>query len=223
MRAVRFFARSAVLGAFASVLSACVSVLPEADPAAPRFGVNDVDDLPAGDAVEWSLSVDDPIATRGVDTVKIARVEDGSRYVYYAGGEWVDRAPRLLQTALVRSFQNTNRIIGVGAAASQPIADYVLKLDIRSFETQKTKSGMVAVADVYVRLVDVRGRNYAAQRFVQKLDIRRDTAGDAARTLNRASMQLIPEIVEWVLIEGERVNDTEGSQAGLGDFRKRAL
>ncbi|MEM6414177.1 MAG: ABC-type transport auxiliary lipoprotein family protein [Pseudomonadota bacterium] len=208
--------------------SACVSVLPDANPAAPRFGINDVEAsdttgariatngsaLMAGAAhagaaskaatTSWSLTIDDPIATRGIDTVKIARIEDGQRYEYYDDAEWLDRAPLLFETALIRSFQNSGSIISVGGISSQPIADYILKMDIRSFSAEETDDGVVAKVDVYVRLSDFRARNYAARRFQRAIRVRSDNGVRVATQLDKAVSQVIPQIIDWTLTVGEK-------------------
>ncbi len=193
----------------ALMASACVSVLPEADPAYPRYGVSDVTqfDDAAMDAavgkVAWSLAIDDPLATRAIDSAKIARVEVAQQYAYYSDGEWVDRAPRLVNTALIRSFQNSGRILSVANRADQPIADYVLQLDIRTFQADESEGSLRAVVEIYARLSDPRGRIKDARLFRQEATMRADTGMAAAQGLNRAMSALIDELAPWTVRAGE--------------------
>ena len=190
----------------AFLASGCVSVLPKADPAAPRYGVSVVADagLNAGDA-SWSLSIDDAAASRAIDTTKIAVTRAPQQYEYYAGGEWTDRAPLLFQTALLRSFEDSGKILAVGARTAQPVAKYYLQTDIRSFEANAANGALVANVDVYARLSNRRGEIVAAQRFTATEPIQQDAAGAAARALDAAASVVVAEIIPWTLQAGARV------------------
>ena len=209
--------------AAALCLGGCVSLLPEADPPAPRYGVGDVEpgDLEAGGVgsgapVVWSLSIEDPLSTRAIDTAKIAFVRNSEQYEYYAGGEWVDRAPRLLHRALVRSFENSGRILAVGGRDTQPMSDFVLQTDIRAFEADETGDARAAVADIYARLTNPRGRVFAARRFRERVPVDRDSAGSAAEALNDAATTLFAQIVDWSIAEGEAVHAQKTASEGRG-------
>jgi cholesterol transport system auxiliary component len=47
---------------------------------------------------------------------------------------WVDTAPRLVQTLLVESFENSRKIIGVGRQSVNLRTDYALIIDLREFQ-----------------------------------------------------------------------------------------
>ena len=192
--------------AAACLLTGCVSVLPEAAPPAPRFSIGEgIEEASPGAPITWSLSVDEAAATRAVDTTKIAIVRSEGRYEYYSGGEWTDRAPLLFQTSLVRSLQNSGRILGVGSRASQPIADLVLQTDMRRFSINETGAFPVAEVEVFARITDLRGRVKAAQRFSQSAELNRNDASGAAAALNRATKEIVSEIVDWTLAEGDNI------------------
>ena len=62
-----------VPAAMAALLAGCVSVLPEAAPAKPRFHINAADGAALqGEPLNFSLVVDDPRSTRVYDSVRIA-------------------------------------------------------------------------------------------------------------------------------------------------------
>jgi len=182
--------------ALMAALAGCVS-LPEGEPPAPRFEIDDITP-PPGPQVDFSLSVEDPLASRAIDSMEIAWVADGRRIEYYAGGEWADRAPRLLQ----RSFQNSGRILAVAGRDDQPSADFFLHTDVRSFSARREDDGLAAVIEIYARLTDLRRRTYAARLFEARAPLRADTAAETARGLNDAAGELFDEIINWALDEG---------------------
>ena len=197
-------------------LSACVSVLPDAPPASPRYGLSYIDPEARLSATgAFTLAVDDPLATRAIDSAKIAYVNDAEQYRYYAGAEWADRAPRLFMAALVRSFQNVDGLIGVGSRSSQPISDYILQTDLRAFEARQNGDGAMAHVDIYARVTDVRGRAFGARLFSVERPVSSrlegGEGGAAALALNDAAGELLDEIVDWSL---GVIDDQETKKAG---------
>ena len=180
----------------------CVSVLPEASPASPRYMLTPVayEDAPA-EAVKWSLAVEDPIATRVYDTTRIALVRAPGRIEFYANGEWADRAPRLVQSALVRSFENSGQILGVGDRGSLIVSDFVLQTDIRALHADYTGGAPTAVISVYARLTNSRGKVLAGRLFEQKVAAKADSVPEIAATFDKAISATIGEIVSWSMGE----------------------
>ena len=187
-----------MLAASALLLSACVSVLPEAAPPSARYQVTDIafdgsDRAP----VSWSLGVEEPEATLAFNSAKIALSREPARIEYYAGGEWVDRAPRLFGAALVRSFENTGAVKGVGNRVTLPVSTYVLQTDIRALTITHQGGKMSADAIVFARLTNGRSVVHASRLFSASRSLSADTAGAAATALNAGLDQIQREIVEW--------------------------
>ncbi|MEM9495544.1 MAG: ABC-type transport auxiliary lipoprotein family protein [Pseudomonadota bacterium] len=194
---------SALLAVF---VSGCVSLLPETAPPKPRYQIDAIDaGAAAGPAVEWSLVVEDPRTTRAFDTVKVAVAPAAGKIEYFSGAEWADRAPRLFQTALIQSFEDTGRILGVGDRAAVPIADIVLQTDIRELVVDAKSGGETPSLSIYARLTDGKGRVYAARRF----DARGAASGGDADAImaafGAAFDTVITDIVTWSLDEGAGV------------------
>lgn len=190
-----------IIAAF--LTSGCVSVLPDAPPPSPRYSIAYVNPDPGlGAKPDFSLSVDDALASRAIDTTKIAFLNTEGQYKYYSNAEWTDRAPRLFMAALVRSFQNVDGLINVGTRATQPIADYVLQTDLRAFEARENGGPPTVRVEVFARVTDVRGRAYGSQLFTENLTstiTASGEAGAAARALNEASGRVVNDIVLWSL------------------------
>src|SRR5882672_8479019 len=56
------------------------------------------------------ILVDVPLAPAGLDSSRIALSRSAVSIDYFADSEWTDRAPLLVQTALVESFENSNTV-----------------------------------------------------------------------------------------------------------------
>jgi cholesterol transport system auxiliary component len=197
---MRFF----TLAAAALLLAACVSVLPEATPPSARYQVTDITVASEHAPVAWSLGVDDPDATLAFDTAKIALSREPARIEYYSGGQWVDRAPRLFGAALVRSFENTGVIQGVGSRIVMPVSTYVLQTDIRKLGVDHQGAEMTASIVIFARLTNGRSAVYAAKLFSASEPVRADNAGAAATALNNGLSRVQGEIVEWTIAEADK-------------------
>lgn len=190
--------------ALAALLSSCVSVLPEAPPPSARWQIRDVAIEAAGEPVAWTLGLEDPTATRDYDTTKIAVTRAPGRIEYFSDGEWTDRAPRLIGAALLRSFENSGRIKGVGTRVTLPVSKYILQTDLRRFEADVTKRPSTVEAAIYVRLTNGRSMVYAARLFQATEPAGSGKGPDAASALERAYARLQREIVAWTFEEADK-------------------
>ncbi len=203
---MKFIARTIFCTALI-VTSGCVSLLPETAPAKPRYEINAVNgDVEAGDTVGWSLVVDDPRTTRAFDTTKIAVSTQPGKLQYYAGAEWADRAPRLFQTALIQSFEDSARILSVGDRGAIPIGEFVLQTDIRKMQLNVRGGESSIVVSIYGRLTDGRGKIFAARKFDATQAAASDKADDVIAAFDAAFDSAIMELVNWTFEEGEHVS-----------------
>lgn len=203
---MNLFIRTCIIAVGALFAGACVSLLPETTPAKPRYHIASVDPASlSGGEVNWSLVIDDPRATRVYDTVKIAVSTAPGKVEYYAGAEWADRAPRLLQTAIVQSFEDSGRILAVGDRSALPLGDVTLQTDIREIQLDVHGGSFAATAKVYARLTDGKGSVHAARLFVSTAPASSNAADDVTSSFNTAFDRLIADIVQWSLDQGEVV------------------
>lgn len=186
----------------AVALAGCVSVLPDAQPPSARYLIEPVAYDGAATAVEWTLGVEDPMATRVYDTPKIALLREPGRVEYFARGEWADRAPRLVQAAIVRSFENSGRILGVGDRTMLPVSTYVLQTDIRGLQADYRGGAPTAHFSIYARLTNGRGKVYAARLFEHRAQADADSVPAVAAALDDTVAAAIAELVEWTVAEG---------------------
>ena len=83
--------------------------------------------------VDWQLLVELPQAQAGINTARIALRDSPIELRYFELSNWTDLAPRMIQTLIVESFENSDRIVAVGREAIGLRADYVLKTELREF------------------------------------------------------------------------------------------
>ena len=80
------------------------------------------------------LLIDVPVAPAGLDSSQIALTRSPVSIDYFADSEWTDRAPLLVQTALLESFENSNAINAIDRESVGLDANFILKTEIRHFE-----------------------------------------------------------------------------------------
>jgi cholesterol transport system auxiliary component len=191
----------------ASLLAAgCVSVLPKAAPAPARYLMAPAEFAgETGPKVEWSLAVEDPQSTSVYDTSKIALIREPGQVEYYASGEWADRGPRLVQAAIIRSFENSGGILSVGDRPSLPVSNFVLQTDIRMLHAAYNGGTPTATVVIFARLTNARGRVYAAHLFRQEVAAAGATERQIVAAFNEAMTAMLKEMVDWTFAEADAV------------------
>ncbi len=81
--------------------------------------------------VDWQLIIETPVAAAGLNTSRIALRRSPITLDYFARAAWTDHAPLMVQTLLIESFENTDRIVAVSRESTQLRADYQLKNELR--------------------------------------------------------------------------------------------
>lgn len=79
------------------------------------------------------LLIEAPSAPGGLDSERIALQKSTTSLDYFAGAAWTDRAPNLVQSLLVESFENTGKIAAIDRESLALRADFVLEPDLRDF------------------------------------------------------------------------------------------
>ena len=159
-------------------------------------------DLPRAD---WQLAVEMPVASGGIDTSRIALARSPVTLDYFARANWTDTAPRMVQTLLVESFENTGRIVAVGRESSSLRPDYLLKVDLREFQAElRANAPPVARVRLAVRLVRLPERtvvasfSHEAQQTAGSSDIH-----NVVLAFDEALGAAMRRVVEWTLRTAE--------------------
>ena len=189
--------RAVGLGAtFAVVLGlgACASFLPKSP--------DNIYDLAAPDSVgptsgtRLQILVPEPSALKSLDTERIAARPSDLEYAYLPKAVWTDRLPKLLQTKLMETLQNTGRVRAVGVPGQGLLIDYQIIMDIRAFEIADNE----AVVSLSIKLLNDRNGRVRATRIVDaRSPVSGSANGDYVGALNAAMNQAFSEIAKWVL------------------------
>jgi cholesterol transport system auxiliary component len=75
-----------------------------------------------------------PQAPAGLDTARVALSRSAVSLDYFADAEWTDRAPLLVQTALVDAFERSGAVAAVARDSVGLRADLVLETELRDFQ-----------------------------------------------------------------------------------------
>ncbi len=86
--------------------------------------------------VNWQLVVEEPVASGGLNVDRIALRASPTELKYFARARWTERAPRMVQTLLVESFENSGAIVAVGRKAIGLRSDYNLITELREFQAE---------------------------------------------------------------------------------------
>jgi cholesterol transport system auxiliary component len=148
------------------------------------------------------ILVDVPLAPAGLDSSRIALSRSAISIDYFADSEWTDRAPLLVQTALVESFENSNTINAIDRESVGLRADFVLKTEIRHFEAVYDSPNVPP--DVWtainVRLVDPSNRDIVAHSSFERRQ--RASANDVpsiVAAFDEALGGVMKDIVVWTV------------------------
>jgi cholesterol transport system auxiliary component len=162
-----------------------------------------------GNAVAWQLAIDTPLASDALDNSRMLVMPTPGALETYPGGRWADTPPLMLRGLLIQAFQDSNRIVGVGALTSGLHADYSLTLDLYDFETEYRDGSPHAVIRLAAKLNDLSiNRVRAARTFEADEPVAGAAAGDAAAAFDRTIDTLLADIVRWTIDEGERARST---------------
>jgi cholesterol transport system auxiliary component len=124
------------LAVCAIFISACAPLI-ETEPPPTLYNLTPKSSFPENmPMVDWQLVINEPIAARGLDTTRIVVRPAPTQLQYIAGSRWTNRAPRMVQTLMVESFENSGKIIAVGRQAIGLRSDYNLKTELREFQAE---------------------------------------------------------------------------------------
>ena len=200
------FARRSLAGVAVLTLAGCASLFVATPPghlyrlAAGRSYPADLPHL------RGVLLVDRPQASAGIDTARIALSRSPFSLDYYADAEWTDRAPALVQGAMLASFENSGAITAIDRNAMELRADFILQTEIRHFEADYSTGGAAAAPQVRVaiiaRLVAAPQRRIIAQTsFERRQPSAANNVPDVVVAFNAAAGAVITDIVLWTVSE----------------------
>lgn len=152
--------------------------------------------------VNWQLTVELPLADAGINTSRIATRKNTVSIDYYQGANWIDTAPRMVQTLLVESFENSKRIIGVGRQSAALRADYTLLMELREFQAEYKDGETSPSAHVRLnaKLVRLPQRVIVATKNAEfSVTAKGASLDEVVRAFDAALGKALKVVVEWTL------------------------
>ena len=198
-----------VAAALSVTLSACVSVFPKQAPAnLYRFGMMAPATAPAATAGAEHFGVTNAVIAfeRAAATDRILTVS-GSQAAYIKGSRWVSGANILFDEALIRAFDNSGgpaHLIGRGEVVH---ADYMLKLDVRTFEARYDHGDKAAPTIIVTlhadldRISDQAG--VSSRTFEATVPATDNRVGAIASAFDQAVTKVLGDLVAWVDGKGQ--------------------
>jgi len=194
---------------------ACAPLIPQG-PAADLYNLTPKTTFPEGlPTVDWQLVVEEPVAAGGLDTDRIALRPSATEIKYFAGSRWNERAPRMVQTLLVESFENTGHIVAVGRQVIGLRSDFNLKTELREFQAEYF-DGTHLPPTVRVRInakivSQPRQEIIASRTFEAVVDTNTNTVPAVVRGFDDALGRVLKELVSWVLLAASKPGESAPS------------
>jgi cholesterol transport system auxiliary component len=145
-----------------------------------------------------------PNAPAGLDTERIALSRSPMSLDYFADAQWADRAPLLVQTALLDGFEKSGALPAVGRDSAGLRADFILETDLRDFAANyDSPSGPPRVAVAFnVKLIKIPERKIIAVKSVSRQQpAAADTIPEIVRAFDAALGSAVEEAVRWAVAQ----------------------
>jgi cholesterol transport system auxiliary component len=194
--------RLAAAAAAAAALSGCISLLPKAKPVTLyRFGAPPAAAAPEAPQDSVGVFLTHGSFEREAAGDRILTV-DGGKVAYVAETRWAAPAAVLWGQAVAAAFDadpGPARLVSRGEPAR---ADYMLRLDVRTFETRYA-NGPKAPPSVVVRVRAALTRNgdrslVSEKIFESKVDVSRNRMRAIVPAYDRAVGEVLGDLVAWV-------------------------
>ncbi|MBS0517481.1 MAG: membrane integrity-associated transporter subunit PqiC [Proteobacteria bacterium] len=193
--------RWAAMAAAAMLLSGC-QLIQAAEEPTDLYQVTPKSTFEPGmPSVRWQLAVEVPVAAANLNTGRIAIAQSPTSFDYYAKTAWTDRAPLMVQTRIVDSFENSRKIMAVARESIGLRANYVLQPDLRNFEAMYFYGGTPIVhVRIVAKLVQMPERQIIGEAtFERCVRARADKVPKVVQAFDQALGSVIKRLVAWTL------------------------
>jgi cholesterol transport system auxiliary component len=155
--------------------------------------------------IKKQLTIEEPLASGGLDSNRIALYPHSTRLKFFANARWSERAPKMLQTLLVESFENTNKIVAVGRQSIGLRSDFTLKTEVREFQVEHNGEAETYVVRVRInaKLVQQPKRVIVdSHSFEYAVEIEESSDMDSiVIAFDQATGKVLKKLVEWTLLK----------------------
>jgi len=147
----------------------------------------------------WRILVDQPTASGGLDSNRIAVFTGPLELKFLADARWAQRLPDMLQSMLIDSLENGADAMAISYATTAAEAPYVLASDIRDFQADVTdsKAPMVTVRIAFTLSSRAPSRVVGYKVLQASADASADNGPALADAFNRAMQEILRDVVTW--------------------------
>ena len=187
--------------------AACSSVLPGQGPPEALYRLTPKSTFsPTLPEVEWQLVIETPVTNASLNTTRIALQRNATQVEYFAKAGWVDRAPAMIQTLIIESFENSERIVAVGRENIGLRSDFVLKVEVREFQAvYQDDAPAEVVVTMILKLVQMPRRAIIGYKRVNHVTQAQSPSLDAIiAAFDDTLGKVLKRSVEWTLVTGEQ-------------------
>jgi cholesterol transport system auxiliary component len=138
--------------------------------------------------------VPEPVVDRAYDTDRLLVRPSATEIAFYAGAQWSDRLPRLVQSRLVEALERSGRFRAAGRPGQGLAIDRQLIVDVRAFDYRVTEQ-RVEVALAVKTMDDRSGRVTSVVEHRADEPVTSDTAKAVVAAFDAAFGRVIGEIV----------------------------
>jgi len=149
------------------------------------------------------IVVAEPTATAAVSNDRIAVQPSPLEVRFLPGARWVDRAPLIVQSLLIESYENSEKVDAVGRSAIGLRADYIIVTDVREFQAEVSDPSLpdaplAAHVRLNIKIVKADADRIIASRSFERLAVATsDDPGDIAAAFDIALGRVLKACVEW--------------------------
>jgi cholesterol transport system auxiliary component len=152
-----------------------------------------------GRSAPYQLVVQEPVALQALDTDRIMIRPSASQISYYKGVAWSDRLPRLMQTRMVETLQNTGAAKAVLNSNDQATGEYYLSTEIRAFQMDVSNGRPAADVDIFAKLINSSSEKVVASKgFSARVVAANDTPQAGVAAMNQALTEVLQDTSSWV-------------------------
>jgi cholesterol transport system auxiliary component len=194
--------RLLALAALAPLVASCANIIPGTGTPPQTYVLTPKSTFAADlKKVDWQLLVETPATSAELDTTRIVLSRSPVTVDYFGDAAWPERAPLMVQTLILESFENTGRILAIGRDSVGLRADYVLKPELRRF--QAVYDGQVAPT-VWVRIgarvvKTPEGRIVGQEMFESKVPATENRMDAIVDAFDEALGAVMKRMVTWTL------------------------
>ena len=202
----RNFLKLASLLPLAGMTASCTGLIPGQGPLPDLYRLSPKSTFdPNLPTVSWQLVLEQTTANASLNTTKIALQREANQMEYYANAGWVDKAPIMVQTLLVESFENTRKIVAVGRETIGLRSDFILKTELREFQTLYFNDTPTVRVVLNAKIVQMPRRTIiGSYSFETNVPVHSDKLDAVVAAFDEGLGKVTKKLVEWTLTTADQ-------------------